>query len=69
MFHTFDEPCYTKMEKYMKNMIAITFFNYFSFFVEQGPLKVCNMGTPWMRNQNLHPTSTPTRNLSKISSR
>ena len=32
MFHTFDGPCYTKNEKYMKNVIAITFFHVFLMF-------------------------------------
>jgi len=51
MLHTFDGPYYTKNEKYMKNVIAITFFMYFSFFMWQGLSIVCNMGTPWIRNQ------------------
>jgi len=29
MFHTFDGLCYMKNEKYMKNMIALTFFHVF----------------------------------------
>ena len=32
MFHTFDGPCYTKNEKYMKNVITIMFFHVFLIF-------------------------------------
>jgi len=40
-----------KNEKYMKKVIAITFFFYvFLIFLVADPSKVCNMGTPWMRN-------------------
>ena len=35
MLHTFDGPCSTKNEKYIKNVIAITFFHvYLCFHVE-----------------------------------
>jgi len=44
MLHTFDGPYYTKNKKYMKNVIAIT------FFMQQSPSKVTNMGTTWMTN-------------------
>ena len=32
MLHTFDGPCYTKIEKYMKKVIATTFFHVFLIF-------------------------------------
>lgn len=32
MLHTFYGPCYTKNEKYMKNVIAIMFFHVFLIF-------------------------------------
>ena len=59
MLHTSDGPYHMENNKYMKKMIAIMFFMW------QSPSKVCNMGTPWMRNKIFHPMSTPTQNLSK----
>ena len=44
MFHTFDEPCYMKNEKYMKNMIAITFFHVFLLFHIVGPIESMQHG-------------------------
>ena len=32
MLHSFDGPCYMKNEKYMKNVIIITFFYVFLIF-------------------------------------
>ena len=32
MLHTFDGPCHMKIEKYMKNLIAITFYHVFIIF-------------------------------------
>ena len=32
MFHTFDGPYYTKNDKYMKNVVAITFCHVFLIF-------------------------------------
>ena len=51
--HTFGGPLYTKNEKYMKKMmlmLASRFFMYFLFFMERGPVKVCQVSTCWMRN-------------------
>ena len=48
MLYTFDGPCYTKKEKYMKNVIAITFFHVFLILCVAGSIE--SMGTPWMRN-------------------
>ena len=62
MLHTFDGPCYTKNEKYMKKR---EFSMYFSFFVWYGPSKVYNLRSPWMRNQIFHPMSVFSQNLSK----
>ena len=52
--HTFDEPLYPKNKKYMKNMMMT---------------KVCSVGTRWVHNLIPHPTSSPTRNLSKKAER
>ena len=41
------------------------FFRYLLFLGKWGPSKVCSVGTRWMRNQILHPRSSPNRNLSK----
>ena len=55
MLHTFNGPCYTKYDKYIKkNVIAIMFFMYFSFFVQQGPSKVCNMKHSYQLNENYY---------------
>jgi len=44
---TFDGPYYTKNEKYMKNMIAITLFNVFLIFILAGSIEsmqhVCSL--------------------------
>ena len=53
MLHNFDGPRYRKNEKYLKIVIAIMVFHVFLIFHVSGPLKV------------LHPTHTPTENLSK----
>ena len=66
--HTFDGPRYPKNKKYLKNVMMTSsshFFKYFLFLGYRGTLKVCNVGTRWMWNQILHPTSSPDRNLSK----
>ena len=39
MLHTFDGSCYTKNEKYIKNVIAITFFHVFLIFRGAGSNK------------------------------
>ena len=39
MFHTFDGPCYTKNEKYMKIVIAIIVFHVFLIFRVVGLIK------------------------------
>ena len=38
MLHTLDGPYYTKNEKYMKNVIAITFFHVFLIFPVAGSI-------------------------------
>jgi len=44
MLHTFEVPYYTKNKKYMKNVIANTFFMYFSFLCVEGPNKSIEHG-------------------------
>ena len=44
MLYTFDGPCYTKNEKYMKNVIAITFFNVFLIFHVEGSIESMQHG-------------------------
>ena len=66
--HTFDGPPYHKNKKYIKNVMMTSsfhFFRYFLFLGQRGPSKVCRVGTRWMQNLILHPTSSPDRNLSK----
>ena len=66
--HTFDGPCYPKNKKYLKKRdddVIIMFFQVFLIFGVAGPSKVCRVGTSWMWNLILHPTSSPDRNLSK----
>ena len=65
MLHTFDGPYYMKNEKYMKICDCNHLFHVFLIFRVAGSIKVCNMGTPWMMNQIMHPTSVPAGNLSK----
>ena len=59
MFHTFDGPCYTK------NEISIMFFHAFLIFHVARSIKNMQHGYSLNEDLNLHPTSTPTRNLSK----
>ena len=49
--------------------VIITFFQVFLVFGASGPSKVCHVGTRWMWNQILHPTSSPDQNLSKNTGR
>ena len=44
MLHTFDGPCYMKNEKYMKNMITITFFHVFIIFHIVGSIESMQHG-------------------------
>ena len=44
MLHTFDGPYYTKNEKYMKNVIAITFFHVFIIFHVVGSIESMQHG-------------------------
>ena len=44
MFHTFDGCCYMKNEKYIKNMIAITFFHVFLIFRVAGSIESMQHG-------------------------
>ena len=44
MLHTFDGSYYTKNEKYIKNMIVITFFNVFPIFHVAGPIESMQHG-------------------------
>ena len=44
MLHTFDELYYMKNEKYIKNMIVITFFNVFLIFRVVGPIESMQHG-------------------------
>ena len=45
------------------------FFRYFLLLGQRGPSKVCRVGTRWMQNLILHPTSYPDRNQSKNTGR
>ena len=63
MLNTFDGPYYTKNEKYMKRHDCNQVFHVFLIFCVGG--SICNMGTPWMSNQILHPMSVSAQNLSK----
>ena len=65
MFHTFKGPRYTKNEKYMKKRDSNNVFHVFLIFCVVESTKVCNMGTPWMRINILHPMSVSSRNFSK----
>ena len=44
MLHIFDGRCYIKNEKYMKNMIAITFFQVFLIFRVAGSIESIQHG-------------------------
>ena len=44
MLHNFDGLCYTQNEKYMKNVIAITFFNVFLIFHVEGFIESMQYG-------------------------
>ena len=44
MLHTFDGPCYAKNEKYMKNVIVITFFYVFLIFHVEGSIESMQHG-------------------------
>ena len=44
MLHTFDRPYYTKNEKYMKNVITITFFHVFLIFRVVGSIESMQHG-------------------------
>jgi len=44
MLHTFNESCYMKNEKYMKNIIAIMFFHVFLFFRVAGSMESIQHG-------------------------
>ena len=70
--HTFDNPSTGKTTNTCKNMMMTSsscFFRYFLFFRWWGPSKFFQVGTRWMRNLILHPTSSPDRNLSKNTKR
>ena len=65
--HTFHVPC-PKNKKYLKNVMMTSsshFFRNFFFGGYFGLLKVSQVGSHWMHNLILHPTSSPDRNLSK----
>ena len=65
--------------RWMRNLIphptsthstsSFRFFRYFLFLGQQGPSKLCRVGTRWMWNLIPHPTSSPNRNLSKNTGR
>ena len=66
--HTFDGPLYPKNKKYLKKQnddIIISFFQVFLVFRVAGSVKSMPLGTRWMQNLIMHPTSSPNRNLSK----
>ena len=44
MFLTFDGPCYMKNDKYMENVIAITFFHVFIIFRIGGSIEIMQHG-------------------------
>ena len=70
--HTFDWPNYPKNKNYLKKCddnVIITFFQVFLVFGVAGSSKVCRLGTRWMQNLILNPTSYLDRNLSKITGR
>ena len=46
-------------------MIIMMFFQVFLVFGVAGSVKVCRVGTHWMRNLIPHPTRPPARILSK----
>ena len=51
--HTFDRPHYPKNKKYLKKWnddVIITFFQVFLVFGVARSVKVCSVGTRWMRN-------------------
>ena len=66
------DPATPKTRNSWKNemmMSSFHFFRYFLFLGYRGPSKICRVGTRWMRNLILHPTSSPDRNLSKNTGR
>ena len=70
--HTFDGRRYPKNKKYLKKVMMMSsshFFQVFLVFRVPGLSKVCQVGTHWMRNLILHPTSSLDRNLSKNTGR
>ena len=44
MLHTFNGPCYTETKKYMKHVIANTFFHVFLIFHVAGSIKSMQHG-------------------------
>ena len=44
MLHTFDGPCYTKNEKYIKNVIVITLFHVFLIVRVPGSIETMQHG-------------------------
>ena len=66
------DPATPKTRNTWKNVMMMSssrFFRYFLFLGYRGPSKVCSVGTRWMRNRILHPTSSPNQNLSKNTGR
>ena len=63
MLHTFDGSCYMKNEKYMEKCDCNNVFHIFLVFHVAGSIEsMQHGGTPWMKNQILHPTSFDTLN-------
>ena len=65
--YTFDRPLYPKNKKYLKKCdddVIITFFQVFIVFGVERYVKSCSVGIRWMRNQIMHPTSSPDQNFS-----
>ena len=65
MLHTLYGPSYTENEKYIIKRDCNHVFPVFFIFRVVGSIEICNMGTSWMRNQILHPTSVAAQNFSK----
>ncbi len=65
MLHTLDEPSYTKNEKYMKNVIAITCFHVFLIFRVVGSIESMKHGYSLDEESSFSSKKTLTQNLSK----
>ena len=66
------DPTTLKTRNTWKNVMMTSsshFFRFFLFLGYWGPSKVCSVGTYWMQNWILHPTSSPAWNLSKNTER